>query len=236
VHFKVIVEGRLTATKHEDFGTADGSTCTASVHSVVNEVTTFQRGKGVVLEFVRIGKGPRAPIIIQRAGRKKDASLILKVETRRTGEGTASRADPPGATVSVCQPLTEDLSQGPDCGKSISDTERASFVMVRASSTLGLLRLALSSFGTIPEVDCPVSQIDPGVDSLLFGWPFPVKAKEMRFPLNLGQVFGSRKVIVETFDTGIINAPVESVAIGTLIGKRTNFGSNKVTVRLIRVP
>ena len=236
VHFKVIVEGKLTATKNEDLGSADGITCTVSIHSTVEETTTFQRGKGLVLEFVRIGKGKRAPIIVQRAGRTKDTSHILRVKTRRTSIGTATRADPPGAPVSFCQPLVEDLTQGPDCGKILEDTERASFQYIRPTTGVGLLHLSLSPLGALPEFDCPDSQISPGLDSLLFGWPTPVMKDKMRVPISPAQIFGTKRVIVETLDTGIINAPPESVSIGSLKGMRTNFGSNKVTFRLIRVP
>lgn len=235
-HFKVIVEGKLTATKNEDLASADGITCSVSIHSTIAETTTFQRGKGVVLEFVRIGKGRRALIIVQRAGRKKDTSHILRVKTTRTATGSAFRHDPPGAPVSFCDPRDEDLSQGPDCGKVIEDTEKASFQYDRPSSGVGLLRLTLNSFTALPEIDCPVSEIHPGVSSLLYGWPFPVRKDKMQVPISPAQIFGTRRVIVETFDTGIVNAPPERVAIGSLSGLRTNFGSNRVTIRLIRVP
>ena len=236
VHFKVIVEGRLTATKNEDLTNQDGVTCTVAIHSTVEETTTFQRGKGLVLEFVRIGKGKRAPIIVQRAGRKKDTSHILRVKTKRTAVGTATRTPPPGIPAAVCPPLTEDLSQGPDCGKVLEDTERASFQYIRPASGVGLLHLSLSPLGALPANDCPFSTITPGIDSLLFGWPTPVMKDKMRVPITPAQIFGTKRVIVETFDTGIINAPPERVAIGSLNGLRTNFGSNKVTFRLIRVP
>ena len=236
VHFKVIVEGRLTATKNEDFSSADGITCLVSVHSTVEETTTFQRGKGVVLEFIRLGKGRNAQIIVQRVGRRFDTSHILRVKTTRTATGSAFRRDPPGATVSVCQPREEDLSQGPDCGKTLTDTERANFLYIRPTPGVGLLQLNLNRFGTVPEFDCPVSEILPGVSRLLFGWPTPVMKDKMRVPISPGQIFGTRRVIVETLDTGIINAPPERLVMGSLTGLRTNFGSNKVTFRLIRVP
>lgn len=235
-HFKVFVEGRMTATKNEDLGSSDGTTCTVQIHSTVEETTTFQRGKGVVLEFVRLGKGKRAPVIIQRAGRNRDASLILQARTKRTSLGSASRADPPGAPVSFCDPRVEDLTQGPDCGKIVTDTERASFLYSRPKPGIGLLRLALSPLAALPEIDCPVSVISPGLDSVLYAWPNPIKRNAMVVPISPARIFGTRRAIVETFDTGVLSDPPETVNLGSISGQRTNFGSNRVTIRLVRVP
>lgn len=229
-HFKVIVEGQITATKNETLGFADPNACNVSVNATLNETTTFRRGRGLVLEFVRLGKGSKAPIFVQRRGRRFDTSHVLRLTTIRTSVGSAERSGPPGIAA-VCMPLVEDLSKGPQCGKPLPDTQRASFSYVR-----GVLQLSLAGLGAATEIDCPASQIHPGITSMLFGWPTPVGKDKMRIPLPRALVFGKRRVIVDSVDSGIIRTPTETVTVGVLTGNRTNFGRNKVTIRLIRVP
>jgi hypothetical protein len=229
-HFTVIVEGQITATKNETLGFADPNACSVSINATLNETTTFRRGRGVVLEFVRLGKGSKAPIIVQRRGRRFDTSHILRLTTTRTSVGSAERFGPP-ALAAVCMPMVEDLSQGPECGKPVADTQRASFSYFR-----DVLKLSLAGLGALSEIDCPASQIHPGVTAMLFGWPTPARGDKMQILLPRGLIFGTRRVIVKSVDSGIIRTPTEAVTVGALTGNRTNFGRNKVTIRLVRVP
>ncbi len=144
-HFKVIVEGTATAAKDEDW--ASETPCTVSINAHVVETTTYRRGKGVVMEFVQLRKG--GPVIVQRKGRSYDASLALTTTTTRTSSGTATRTDPPNGA-GVCAPLTEDLSQGPDCGKPQVDTAKAGLVY-----TGGLLSIQLRGLSPLPETRLP---------------------------------------------------------------------------------
>ena len=234
--FKVLVEGTATAALDHDAGnTAGDSPCLVTVHSVLRETTTFQRGKGVVLEFTRLGKGPGAPIIVRRPGRSlSDTSLVLKTTTTRTAEGTASRSS--STSPPVCPPLSEDFTKGPDCGKPQLDTARAALLYTRPSRGLGLLRLRLRVLGALGAIDCPVSEIDPGVDALKFAWPGSVMSDGMRVPLPPGVIFGTKRVIVETFDSGLISTGAITSVVGGLTITETNFGRTTLTIRLIRVP
>ncbi len=222
--FKVVVEGRAQALKREELSSA--VPCVISITSRVEEITTYDRGKGVVMEFLTLGPGPRAPIVIQRVGRSLDASLALRITTVRTSTGTASRQNPPG--VGVCDPRTEDLSQGPDCGKPDVSTGKSRLLYDRSR---GSLSLEMRGIGNLPEIDCPVSELLPGIADLTFGWPLAPKLP--RFSLRPGVIFGTKKVILldEFADPP---KQVETLA-GLLSGTRTNFGNNRVKIRLVRV-
>lgn len=189
-----------------------------------------------MLEFLRIGKGPRAPILVKRPGRRGlDTSLILTVKVTRTADGSATRADPPGAPVSICSPVAEDLAQGPECGKPRVEKVKAALLYTRPRPSLGLLKVQLNRLLPLSDIECPVSEVRPGIDFMKFGWPTPVMRNELKVPISPGQIFGTRRVIVGRFDSGLISTGPVNAAIGTLTGTVTDFGSTTLTVRLIRV-
>lgn len=233
--FKVVVEGTATAARDVDGGSV--TPCVISLQARVDETTTFRRGKNVVMEFTRVG----GAVFVHRKGRLTDASLNLKIRTTRTASGSASRADLPGAPVSICGPLTEDLSQGPECG-------RPQVVNMRAGLLYrgGHLRLTLNGADglgfTAPE--CPASQIAGGLDSLRFGWPTPPAVGQMSVFIPPPLIFGSKRVkpprvIVQTF---AVRPSPRSVGPQTFAPPgspvrltATDFGTNRMTIRLIRV-
>ena len=224
-HFKVIVEGTATAAKDEDW--AAETPCTVSINARIEETTTYRRGKGVVMEFVQIRKG--GPVIVQRKGRSYDASLALTTTTIRTSSGTATRTDPPNGA-GVCAPLTEDLSQGPDCGKPQVDTAKAGLVY-----TGGLLSIQPRAIGALVEIDCPKSEVRGGIPSLYYAWPTPPPLRPFRVAVST--IFAKTpKVIVETRRTPILKKGPQTVTIGSLHGTVSEFGSNTLTLRMIRVP
>lgn len=222
--FKVVVEGTAKAVKREEASAA--LPCVVAITSRVEEVTTYERGRGVVMEFVTLGPGPRAPIVIQRVGRSLDASLALTITTVRTSTGTASRQNPPGG--GVCDPRTEDLSQGPDCGKPDVSTGKSRLLYDRSR---GSLSLEMRGLGSVLEIDCPASELLPGVGNLKFGWPLAPKLPP--FALRPGVIFGTKKVILLDEFAG----PPKKVEPygGVFSGTRTDFGSNRAKIRLVRV-
>lgn len=224
--FRVVVEGTAQAAKDEDWSAS--SPCLVIINARVEEKTTYQRGRGVVMVFTRLGKGPRAPVIIQRAGRAGDSTLALKVTTTRTASGYATRANPVTGG-GVCAPLSEDLTKGPDCGKPDVDTQNVGLLYSR-----GLLDIRLLGLGALPESDCPHSEIRGGIPALEFGRPTPPKLPQFAIPP--GVIFGTKKVIVRATDSGPRKSGPKTVTIGNLVGTISEFGSNRATIRLIRVP
>jgi hypothetical protein len=224
--FKVVVEGEATAVKEEDWSSL--TPCVVSIHARIEETTTYRRGRGVLMEFVTLGPGRRAPIILQRVGRRFDASLALVVTTTRTAEGSASRQNPPEG--GVCDPRTEDLSQGPDCGKPDVSTRNSRLLY---DSARGLLSLQLRGLAPVLELECPHTEIRGGIPSLKFGWPSAPKLPQFNLPRRV--IFGKAKVIVRSESVGPVKKGPETAAIGALTGTLSDFGNNKATIRLIRV-
>ena len=225
--FKVVVEGTATAAKDEDWSAL--IPCTVLINARIEETTTYRRGKGVVMEFVRLGKGPRAPVIVRRAGRRLDASLALTTTTTRKASGSASRQNPPEG--GVCDPRTEDLTKGPDCGKPFVDTVKAGLLYDRPR---GLLSLETKGLGALlPELDCPHSEIRGGIPSLRFAWPSQPKLPQFSIPPRV--IFGKKRVIVRTEESGQRKEGPTSGTVGGLSFTVSDFGSNRATIRLIRV-
>lgn len=233
--FKVFVEGRATA--RVDLVGASAAPCVISIDGHVKEVTTYQRGRGVVMEFVRLGKAPGAPVLIQRAGRSGDSSLALKVRTTRTATGAATQTDFPGAPVPICPPISEDLSAGPECG--IAQIENASAGLLYGGRS-GILRLQVNPSAQIgfEPPDCPVSELADHLASMAFGWPTPAAVERMEFVIPPRRIFGSRKVIVASLTVSPSprrKGPTTFVS-GVVQLTKTDFGTNTVTIRLVRVP
>lgn len=233
--FKVVVEGAATAAK--DFAGGSTAPCVISLQGRVQETTTYRRGKNVVMEFTRVG----AVVLVHRKGRLTDASLNLKVRTTRTASGSASRTDVPGAPVTICPALNEDLSQGAECGTPQVVNVRAGLLYEK-----GHLRLALNGADGLgfTAPDCPTSQIVDGLDGLRFGWPEPPAAGQMRVFIPPAQIFGTAKVkpprvIVRTFQvrpTPRRVGPQTFTLPGDIVRlTATDFGTNRLTIRLIRV-
>jgi hypothetical protein len=191
----------------------------------VSETATYRRGRGVVVEFVRFGQGSRSFVLLRRPGRNAGVTFNAVVEATRTSSGFATRTEtgPPG----TCPPVTEDLSQGPDCGRPDRTNMTAALTY-----TAGALRLRLAGLGSLPDIECPVSQVLGGVPDLLFAWPTPVPLRATPVPRAL--IFGKRRVIVvRAFAPA--RRTTQPVASGPLSGSATHFGRNQATIRLIRI-
>jgi hypothetical protein len=221
----VVFEGTATAAKDVDWSAPPP--CLIALHARIAETTTYQRGTGVVVEFVRIGRGSSAPIVIQRPGRRFDASLAVVTTTTRTSEGSASR-ESVGVPSPVCGPLTEDLSKGADCGKPQVETAKARLLYQR-----GLLSLEMRGLTALAVTDCPESAIGGDLGVMAFSWPTPARLPQ--FILPRAAIFGKQKVIVRHVDSGRVKkGPVTQLA-GTLSMTHSDFGGNRATIRLIRV-
>jgi hypothetical protein len=225
--FRVVVEGTGTAVTDEDLG---GSTavCVADVNQHLTETTTYQRGRGVIVEFTRLGSGRRAPIILRRSGANVGAVLTVVVKTTRMSSGTASRTPAAGVPPEACPPVTEDLSQGPECGKPVGSTAKAGLTFFQGNLKLRFLGLPL-----LLEIDCGGGQVRGGLPDLRYGWPTPPALRGVL--LTAGEIFGRRRVIVKTLDSGQARS-TQQLTLGPLSGNATHFGRNRVTIRLIRVP
>jgi hypothetical protein len=222
--FRVVVEGSAQATRQLDLGGSNGI-CDAQIGIEVNETSTWRRGRGVVMQFTKLGPGPRAPVILTRVGSARPVlTVVVSVTRRSSGSATRTASGPPEA----CPPLTEDLSVGPDCG--IPETSRAIVSVLYAG---GRLRVRQVGLGSVIDLRCPVSQVLGGTPELRWGWPTaaPLRAE----PVARGLIFGARRAFVVRAVSGRLRDSEPFVA-GPLSGRVTDFGSSAVTVRFIRLP
>ena len=78
-----------------------------------------------------------------------------------------------------------------------------------------------------------------GLDNLRFGWPTPPAVDLLQVFVPPRVIFGSAKVIVRTLvvrPSPRKKGPV-TVSLGGIAGLTfTDFGTNRMTLRLIRVP
>lgn len=226
--FKVVIEGTAVAAKDEDWGSTDPKQCSVDINGRLEETTEYRRGKGVLMEFVRLGSAPGAPILIQRAGRSGDSSLAVQATIVRTANGYARRF---GSVPEACPPVTEDLSSSPECGKPEVASTKLGLLYER-----GMLKLRSRALG-IPEssTECGASTVRGGMDALYFSWPDGVPARLNGVPLSPGAIFGKKKVLVVRMSSGQKRKGPQNVTLGTLVGTVTEFGRNTATVRLVRV-
>lgn len=223
--FRLIVEGTSTARRDLDLG-ADTGVCGWQFNARLSETATFERGTGVVVEFVKIGRGRNAPVILRRAGRAT-ATFATKVTLRRTSSGFGQRLNL--TPVDQCLPVTEDLSSGPDCDKDIPSRTNLGLAFAQSS-----LRLRLSGLGALEEIDCPVSQVFGGTPDLKYGWPLFTRLRPEFLPSQ--RIFGSARVIVVVATSG--DSPTrttEPARSGTLTGSSTDIGRTRVILRFIRL-
>ncbi|HMN98642.1 MAG TPA: hypothetical protein PKD59_04465 [Miltoncostaeaceae bacterium] len=222
--FRLVVEGEAQAVRDLDLG---GSTpiCNAQVNVHITETAVWRRGRGVVVEFTRLGTGPRAPVIMRRVGNAVPVFTAVGTITRRSS-GSATRT-PVGAP-DACPPASEDLSAGPDCG--VPQKLRTSIALGYAN---GLLRIRNSGLLAVEDIACPVSQVYGGTPDLRYGWPNPPPLRPELIAPAL--VFGGRQAFVIRLASPRARTS-QPISSGPLTGNATDVGQNRVTVRFIRLP
>jgi hypothetical protein len=225
--FQVVIEGTVTATTNETIGGTNPA-CEAFLHGTYTERTTYRRGRGVVMEFVRLGTGRRAPVIVRRVGRRLDSTLGLQVVILRRAEGTAHRAPIPPAPPEACPPVEEDLSTGPDCGKPQRTPDKAA--LLYANRHLELKQIGL---GSNLEIDCTRSEVTQIIPDVRFGWPTPVRLPKA--PLTPATIFGKKRVIVLRVRSPQRTETQTAQLPAGLVARRVHNGDNEATIRLIRV-
>lgn len=224
--FKVVVEGTARATKDEVVTSSDPTMCSVEITSRLEEQTEYRRGKGVLMEFVRLTPG--APVLIQRPGRVGDSSLAVQVTSTRTSRGTARRY---GSVPEACPPVTEDLAASPECGK--PDVTTANVGLIYQG---GLLKLRTPRLGLATTSECGATTVKGGVEHLLFSWLEGTPRQPAPAGLSPAAIFGTRRVLVLNMPSvPAVKGPLTNT-LGHVTSTVTETGRNRATVRLIRVP
>ncbi len=218
--FRLVLEGEGRAVRDLDLGATTGN-CSFTVNAHLTEEATWRRGRGVTLEFLRLGTGRRAVIFMRRPGSPAPVFTVNVASTRRSS-GSASRTGPP-----ECIPVTEDLAQGPECGIPARTNANISLTY-----TGGLLRVRTSGLGTISDIRCPESTIYGGTPDLKYAWPSPLPIRPELLPPSL--IFGTKRAFVIRM-AALRKRTSEPLVSGTLSGNVTDVGENRVTIRFIRL-
>jgi len=224
--FDVVVEGEAT-DKLESQLSGESVTCLFTEDATVDETLTYQRGRGVKVEFDRYG----SEALVHRKGRKTDASLAVKLtQTRKaTGGSQASPARPP----LPCSVPPVDLAQNGDCGKAFHDDGK-----MLLSYEGGGLKLTVGRSNGLSEVfeenKCGEDPQTGISNDSAMAWPAMPPLE--RAHLGIGEIFGHKHVIVLKLRSSDVGKPkTERREVGPPYkGTQTESAFNKATVRLIR--
>lgn len=227
--FRVVVEGVATA-RGTDNGTSDNGVCASVVSSEVRERSTYGRGKGLALEFVRFAANDDA-ISVRRAGRSRDASLAVVASVRRVVSGTATQGPSPTLPTAACPTTTEDLATTGTCGaQPFSARADVRFNYKRGRFDLDVVDRRDARLYT--GKDCPKSEVLPEVAYLPNGWPRPPATTPLA--LAPSTIFGKRRGFTLKLEgvVPVTSSPYSALGIS---GTRVRSASNDVTVRFTRI-
>lgn len=226
--FELVIEGKATSEVISRLEGKD-SVCLYNEAGTLKDLTTYRRGRGVVVQFDRYG----SELLIHRAGRETDASVAISADTVRNADGE-SHAVP--YTNLACSVPTIDLSKTPDCGTHftapgdvILEYEQSSLRMVQGRAS------ALNGGATNIEDKCGHDPQTGVASNLLKAFPSSPKLEPGR--LTLHQIFGHAHVLVVKLlssDRHISAEEKRKVTAGTFKGTETERAFNEATVRLIR--
>lgn len=184
VTFKLVVEGQVFALGSRMIDNEDLGVCNVQLSEVIDEKTEFNRGKGLLMEFVRYHERGKTLYAAQRAGRNGDSSFALVYSLKRTasGKATVRPAFPPAP----CFMHNEDLSSNPSCDKEYTGTSNWG---LRIKGSTFSIRPAKGTGRPISA--CGAAQQFGGLENLAYQWP--VAAPLSFQPLPIAKLFGNTR-------------------------------------------
>lgn len=234
--FKVVVEGESRTYAEVASATSGLTGCNVAVKRItIDEQVVYGRGKGVAMEFVRFRAAGRQVITLQRSGRAGDASFAVKGTiaraVARAGLVTRAPADPRGEP--VCPTATETPAARPGCNTTFPLSADMKFVYGARAATLKLAPTASELLGgPSPVVDCPSSEIFPGLSGLVAHfWPAALTLPAER--LSTRRIFGSRRTFKVVFHN---KKPDKIEQLGqVLTGSVNRYSAHDAVVRFTRL-
>jgi hypothetical protein len=230
--FKLVFEGTSHADRVIDGGGDVGPGCKAQLHEDIQEDVTFGRGKGVTMEFVRDKIDGHYRYGVQRAGRVGDSSFNVVAKIKRTAVGAADILQEPAEPIPCAATQHFDLSQDPDCGKTISDNTawglRVKDDHFVPNPTKAIAFRSPDSCGSTPSGS---AFSNGGEEELTYGWATPAKMGYERLPLH--KIFDKR---FKRFKIEFKSLPLKASStqgVGFVIHNE-DHGTAESTVRFIR--
>jgi hypothetical protein len=230
--FKLVFEGTSHADRVIDGGGDAGPGCKVQLHDDIQEDVTFGRGKGVTMEFVRFKDNGHTRYGFQRSGRTNDSTFNVVGKISRTASGAADLVQEPSDPLTCPALQHADLSQNPDCGKTITDNAAWG---LKVKNDHFVPRPALSGGLVSPDTcgEAPQGSAfhNGGEEELAYQWPVPASMGFEPIPLH------------KMFDTRFKAFKVEFKALhlgqmytnpGSLVEHIDDHGTAEATIRFIR--
>ncbi len=224
--FDVIVEGTGSATRNVSLDGQLGS-CTIASRTNSSEAYQYARGRGLRVEFVRLGSGRASVVVMRRVGRPMFAPVAFNVRATITNEafGQAERSGP----AEVCMPATETVGDEDLCGQR-AGRENYSLGYLNRKLSLGLQGDPLPPLPS-PKL-CGVNGIETASGPPPDGFHAPADLRSRR--LAPSRIFGAvRRFKVELEAPDAVSR--EDSPVPGLSGAAVNRASHQAVVRFIRV-
>lgn len=225
--FDVIVEGTGSASRNVSLDGQLG-TCTISSRTNSSEGYEYGRGRGLRVEFVRLGSGRASVIVMRRVGRPLFAPVAFNVRATITNEafGQAERS---GRPAEVCMPAIDAVGDEDLCGQR-AGRENYSLAYLNRKVSLGLQGDPLPPLPSSRL--CGVNSIETASGPPPDGFHAPADLRSKR--LAPGRIFGAvRRFKVELESADVVSR--EDSPVPGLGGAAVNRASHRAVVRFIRV-
>lgn len=225
--FNVIVEGEARSKLSGEVEGKDGG-CVFTIHGPVSEKTTYQRGKGVHMQFDRYG----SEVVIHRVGRETDTSMALVVSTVRHSEGQVSLLDAKIPDL-PCETTSHALS-GADCDVPYSQTGAAAMSYDAGSVRLNIQPKS-SALLRYPFNDCGDDHVSGLFASFTKAWPSPPPLEFGH--LSLHAIYGHAHALAIKLRSSDIGHEAEDTkpSPSPFTGSVSEKAFNEATIRLVRI-
>jgi len=224
--FDVVVEGTGTASRTVTLNGQLGA-CTIASTTRSTETYEYGRGRGLRVEFVRLGSGRGSVVLIRRVGRSPFAPTVFNVRATiaNVAAGQAERAGPP----EVCDPVVERVGDEELCGRRGG---AENFALQYRGGRLSL-RLWGDPLPPLPSPRlCGVNGVETASGPPTRGFAEPADLRPA--PLSPGRIFGTARAFrVPLASPGVLSR--DDAPIPGLVGSRVDAASHRAVVRFIRV-
>ncbi len=224
--FDVIVEGTGSASRNVSLDGQLGA-CTIASRTNSTEGYEYGRGRGLRVEFVRLGSGRGSVVVMRRVGRPMFAPVAFNVRATITdaASGQADRLGPTG----LCMSTTETVGDEELCGQH-AGRENYSLQYLNRKLSLGLQGDPLPPLPS-PKL-CGVNGIETASGPPPDGFHAPADLRSKR--LAPSKIFGAVRRFKVELESGDVTSRQDSPIPG-LSGAAVNRASHQAVVRFIRV-
>lgn len=224
--FDVIVEGTGSANRNVSLDGQLGA-CFISSRTHSTEDWEYGRGRGLRVEFVRLGSARAGVIVMRRVGRPMFAPVVFNVRATITNAafGQAERSGPP----EVCMPVIDTVGDEDLCGEH-AGRENYSLAYENRKLSLGLHGDPLPP---LPSARlCGANGVESASGPPPDGFHAPVELRPRR--LAPSRIFGAvRRFKVELESRDAVSR--QDSPIPGISGAAVDTASHRAVVRFIRV-